>query len=156
MGRADDGGFVFIEDRLKDMIITGGENVYSPEIERILVEHPAIAEVAVIGVPDDPWGETIKAVVVLVPDAIVDESELITYTRGRLAKFKCPTSTTSSKSSPATPPERSSNATAANRTGRTETTSWSRHRGNCCGSVQSPFDGHRHADSLLPGFDGDR
>ncbi|MDJ0361936.1 long-chain-fatty-acid--CoA ligase [Rhodococcus sp. H29-C3] len=92
MGRADDGGFIFIEDRLKDMIITGGENVYSPEIERILVEHPAIAEVAVIGVPDDRWGETIKAVVVLVPDAIVDESELITYTRGRLAKFKCPTS----------------------------------------------------------------
>ena len=65
MGRADSDGFVFIEDRLKDMIITGGENVYSPEIERVLVEHPAIAEVAVIGVPDDRWGETVKAVVVL-------------------------------------------------------------------------------------------
>ncbi|OYD71450.1 long-chain-fatty-acid--CoA ligase [Rhodococcus sp. OK302] len=92
MGRADSEGFVFIEDRLKDMIITGGENVYSPEIERVLVEHPMIAEVAVIGVPDDRWGETVKAVVVLTPDAQITDTELITYTHGRLAKFKCPTS----------------------------------------------------------------
>jgi len=92
MGRADSDGFVFIEDRLKDMIITGGENVYSPEIERVLVEHPAIAEVAVIGVPDDRWGETVKAVVVLTAEAQIDEAELITYTQERLAKFKCPTS----------------------------------------------------------------
>lgn len=92
MGRADDGGFIFIEDRLKDMIITGGENVYSPEIERVLVEHPAIAEVAVIGVPNDRWGEAVKAVIVLKPDVEIDESELIAYTHGRLAKFKCPTS----------------------------------------------------------------
>jgi acyl-CoA synthetase (AMP-forming)/AMP-acid ligase II len=82
----------FVVDRLKDMIITGGENVYSPEIERVLVEHPAIAEVAVIGVPDDRWGETVKAVVVLTGDAQIDEAELITYTQERLAKFKCPTS----------------------------------------------------------------
>lgn len=92
MGRADSEGFVFIEDRLKDMIITGGENVYSPEIERVLVEHPAVAEVAVIGVPDERWGETVKAVVVLAVDAQITDGELITYTRGRLAKFKCPTS----------------------------------------------------------------
>ena len=92
MGRADSEGFVFIEDRLKDMIITGGENVYSPEIERVLVEHPAVAEVAVIGVPDNRWGETVKAVVVLHADTQIAEAELITYTQGRLAKFKCPTS----------------------------------------------------------------
>ncbi|OOL31300.1 long-chain fatty acid--CoA ligase [Rhodococcus rhodochrous] len=90
MGRVDDGGFVFIEDRLKDMIITGGENVYCPEVERVLVEHPAVAEVAVIGVPDEKWGETVKAVVVLAPDQKADEQELIDYTRRHLAKFKCP------------------------------------------------------------------
>ncbi|MFZ2176710.1 MAG: long-chain-fatty-acid--CoA ligase [Rhodococcus sp. (in: high G+C Gram-positive bacteria)] len=92
IGRADEGGFVFIEDRLKDMIITGGENVYSPEIERVLVEHPAVAEVAVIGVPDEHWGETVKAVVVPAEGAQIDPDELIQYTRERLAKFKCPTS----------------------------------------------------------------
>jgi len=91
MGRADADGFVFIEDRLKDMIITGGENVYSPEIERVLVEHPAVAEVAVIGVPDDHWGETVKAVVVPVTGTSIEPDELIHYTRQRLAKFKCPT-----------------------------------------------------------------
>ncbi|WP_072812876.1 long-chain-fatty-acid--CoA ligase [Rhodococcus zopfii] len=92
MGRADDGGFVYIEDRLKDMVITGGENVYCPEVERVLVEHPDVAEVAVIGVPDPKWGETVKAVVVPVADSSVKESELIDYTREHLAKFKCPTS----------------------------------------------------------------
>ncbi|WP_068154675.1 long-chain-fatty-acid--CoA ligase [Rhodococcus phenolicus] len=92
MGRADDGGFVYIEDRLKDMIITGGENVYCPEVERVLVEHPAVAEVAVIGVPDPKWGETVKAVVVPTADSTADAQELIDYTREHLAKFKCPTS----------------------------------------------------------------
>ena len=56
MGRVDDEGFVFVEDRLKDMIISGGENIYSPEIERVLAEHPAVMEVAIIGVPDDQLG----------------------------------------------------------------------------------------------------
>lgn len=92
MGRVDAGGFVFIEDRLKDMIITGGENVYCPEVERVLIEHPAVAEVAVIGVPDEKWGETVKAVVVLAPDEKADEAELVEYTRAHLAKFKCPSS----------------------------------------------------------------
>lgn len=92
MGRADADGFVYIEDRLKDMIITGGENVYSPEIERVLVEHPAVAEVAVIGVPDEHWGETVKAIVVPVEGTVADPDELIHYTHQRLAKFKCPTS----------------------------------------------------------------
>ena len=65
IGRVDADGYIFVEDRLKDMIITGGENVYSIEVERVLAEHPAVAEVAVIGVPDDKWGEAVKAVVAL-------------------------------------------------------------------------------------------
>ena len=77
MGKVDDEGFVFVEDRIKDMIISGGENIYSPEIERVLAEHPAVMEVAVIGVPDDRWGETVKAVVALKPDTTATEEELI-------------------------------------------------------------------------------
>ena len=92
IGRADDGGFVYIVDRLKDMIITGGENVYSPEVEQVLIEHPAVADVAVIGVPDQRWGEAIKAAVVLAPGAVASAAELVEYCRERLANFKCPTS----------------------------------------------------------------
>ncbi|WP_024793608.1 long-chain-fatty-acid--CoA ligase [Tomitella biformata] len=90
IGRADEGGFVYIVDRLKDMIITGGENVYSPEIERVLIEHPAVADVAIIGIPDAKWGEAIKAVVVLEPGVTATAAELIAYCREHLAKFKCP------------------------------------------------------------------
>jgi acyl-CoA synthetase (AMP-forming)/AMP-acid ligase II len=92
IGRVDEGGYVYVEDRLKDMIISGGENIYSPEVERVLSEHPAVAEVAVIGVPDDRWGEVVKAVVGLKPDASATEEELIAFTQERLAKFKCPRS----------------------------------------------------------------
>lgn len=92
VGRVDDEGFVFIEDRVKDMIITGGENVYSPEVERVLAEHPAVLELAVIGVPDDRWGETVKAVVAFKPDASVEPQELIDYARERLAHYKAPSS----------------------------------------------------------------
>jgi acyl-CoA synthetase (AMP-forming)/AMP-acid ligase II len=92
LGRADEDGFLFIEDRIKDMIITGGENVYSPEVERVLAEHPAIQELAVIGVPDDKWGETVKAVVAFKPDQAVPADELIAYARERLAGYKTPTS----------------------------------------------------------------
>ena len=63
MGKVDADGFVFVEDRLKDMIISGGENIYSPEVERVLAEHPSVMEVAIIGIPDDTWGESVKAVV---------------------------------------------------------------------------------------------
>ena len=90
VGRVDDGGFVFIEDRVKDMIITGGENVYGPEVERVVVEHPAVAEVAVVGVPDDRWGESVKAIVVPAEGATVDAAEVIAFCRERLAGFKCP------------------------------------------------------------------
>ena len=92
LGRVDDDGFVFVEDRLKDMIISGGENIYSPEIERVLAEHPAVLEVAVIGVPDDTWGETAKAVVSLRPGAGATEEELVGWCRDRLAHYKCPRS----------------------------------------------------------------
>ena len=90
IGRMDRDGFVYVEDRLKDMIISGGENVYSPEVERVLSEHPAVAEGAVIGIPDATWGEVVKAVVGLKPDTSATEAELVDFTRGRLARFKCP------------------------------------------------------------------
>jgi acyl-CoA synthetase (AMP-forming)/AMP-acid ligase II len=92
IARLDDDGFVFIVDRLKDMIISGGENVYSPEVEQVLAEHPAVADVAVIGVPDEKWGECVKAFVAPVAGQHVDPAELIAFCRGRLAHYKCPTS----------------------------------------------------------------
>jgi acyl-CoA synthetase (AMP-forming)/AMP-acid ligase II len=88
IGRVDADGYIFVEDRLKDMIITGGENVYSIEVERVLAEHPAVAEVAVIGVPDEKWGEAVKAVVSL--EGEVSEADLIAWARERLAGYKCP------------------------------------------------------------------
>ncbi|MDE3087036.1 MAG: AMP-binding protein, partial [Acidobacteriota bacterium] len=87
-----DGPFTVISDRKKDVIITGGENVSSIEVEDALYQHPAVAEAAVIGVPDEKWGETIKALVVLRPGEGATEAELIDHCRGRLAHFKCPTS----------------------------------------------------------------
>ena len=86
------GGYLTIADRKKDVIISGGENVSSIEVEDRLFSHPAVAEVAVIGVPDDKWGETVKALVVVAPGAEVTEAELIEHCRGGLAHFKCPTS----------------------------------------------------------------
>ena len=85
-------GYLFLHDRIKDMIISGGENVYPAEIELTLASHPAVADIAVIGVPDDKWGETIKACVVLRPGASATGPELIRYVRDRLAHYKCPTS----------------------------------------------------------------
>jgi acyl-CoA synthetase (AMP-forming)/AMP-acid ligase II len=87
-----DGPYLAITDRKKDVIITGGENVSSIEVEDCLYQHPAVAEVAVIGVPDERWGETIKALVVLRPGASAGEHELIEHCRGRMAHYKCPTS----------------------------------------------------------------
>jgi fatty-acyl-CoA synthase len=87
-----DGAYTVIADRKKDVIITGGENVSSIEVEDCLYQHAAVAEVAVIGVPDDKWGETVKALVVLRPGAVATEMELIEFCRSRLAHFKAPTS----------------------------------------------------------------
>jgi fatty-acyl-CoA synthase len=87
-----DGAYLVISDRKKDVIITGGENVSSIEVEDCLYQHVAVAEVAVIGVPDEKWGETIKALVVVREGATVTEAELIAFCRERLAHFKAPTS----------------------------------------------------------------
>jgi acyl-CoA synthetase (AMP-forming)/AMP-acid ligase II len=91
-GGYTDGAYIAISDRKKDVIITGGENVSSIEVEDCLFQHPAVAEAAVIGVPDEKWGETIKALVVLRPGATATERDLIDHCRGRMAHYKCPTS----------------------------------------------------------------
>ena len=89
--RADDEGFLYVVDRKKDMIITGGENVYCAEVENALAAHPAIAELAVIGVPHERWGETPAAVVVLRPGASLTVEELREWASDRLARYKLPT-----------------------------------------------------------------
>ena len=89
LGRVDGDGFITLVDRKKDMIISGGENVYPIEVEQVLVRHPAVREVAVFGVPDERWGETVVAAVAT--DAGTTSEELIGYCRERLAHFKCPT-----------------------------------------------------------------
>lgn len=85
-------GFVEIQDRIKDMIISGGENISSTEIEGVLYKHPAVMEVAVIAVPDEKWGEVPKAIIVLHPGSDVTEQEIIDYTRSNMAHFKTPKS----------------------------------------------------------------
>jgi acyl-CoA synthetase (AMP-forming)/AMP-acid ligase II len=91
-GFIDADGYVTIADRKKDVIITGGENVSSIEVEDRLFQHPDVAEAAVIGVPDEKWGETVKAIVVLRPGTTVTAAELIDHCRAGLAHYKCPTS----------------------------------------------------------------
>jgi len=91
-GDIDDGGYLTISDRKKDVIISGGENVSSIEVEDALFSHPAVAEVAVVGVPDEKWGETIKALVVLTAGETASEGDLRTWCKERLAGYKCPTS----------------------------------------------------------------
>jgi fatty-acyl-CoA synthase len=87
-----DGAYVVIADRKKDVIISGGENVSSIEVEDCLFQHPAVAECAVIGVPDEKWGETVKALVVKREGVEATEADLIEFCRGRMAHYKCPTS----------------------------------------------------------------
>ncbi len=89
-GSLDEGGYLTISDRKKDVIITGGENVSSIEVEDAVFSHPAVAEVAVIGVPDEKWGEMVTALVVLAEGQTVTEAELIAHCRGRLAGYKLP------------------------------------------------------------------
>jgi acyl-CoA synthetase (AMP-forming)/AMP-acid ligase II len=91
-GVMDADGYLAISDRKKDVIISGGENVSSIEVEDVLFRHPCVAEVAVIGVPDEKWGETVKALVVRAADTTVSEQELIDHSRELLAHYKCPTS----------------------------------------------------------------
>ena len=88
----DEEGFVFIVDRLKDMIISGGENIYSTEVEHALTQHPAVATCAVIGIPSEQWGETVHAVVVLKPGNTLQDQELIAHCKTLIAGYKCPRS----------------------------------------------------------------
>ncbi|HKD22356.1 MAG TPA: long-chain fatty acid--CoA ligase [Rhizomicrobium sp.] len=91
-GFMDDDGFITITDRLKDMIVTGAENVYSIEVENVVLQHPAVSDCAVIGVPDEKWGERVHAVVVLKPGAAVALDGLSSFCRDRIAGYKCPKS----------------------------------------------------------------
>jgi len=91
-GYRDADGYLYIHDRVKDMIVSGGENVYPAEVESVLFAHPDVADVAVIGVPDERWGETVKAVVVRAPGSSPSEAELIDFCRDKLAGYKRPRS----------------------------------------------------------------
>ena len=90
-GYRDPDGYVYIHDRVKDMIVSGGENVYPAEVENAVMAHPDVADVAVIGIPDERWGETPAAMVVRTPGSELTEQELLGFCRERLAGFKCPT-----------------------------------------------------------------
>jgi acyl-CoA synthetase (AMP-forming)/AMP-acid ligase II len=92
MGRFDDAGRIFLVDRKKDMIISGGENIYSQEVERALAEHPGVAQVAVIGVPDPKWGEAVRAVVIPRPETPAGADDLIGWCATRIASYKKPKS----------------------------------------------------------------
>jgi acyl-CoA synthetase (AMP-forming)/AMP-acid ligase II len=92
VGRMDEDGYIYLVDRKKDMIISGGENIYSREVEDVLYMHPAVREAAVIGVPDDLWGESVKAVVVLKEGASASEGEIIDFCKENLASYKKPRS----------------------------------------------------------------
>ena len=89
-GTFDTEGYLYVKDRIKDMIVTGGENVYPAEVEHVLLEHPAVTDAAVIGVPDDQWGEAVKACVVLRSGADVDVADILAFCRSRIAGFKVP------------------------------------------------------------------
>ena len=92
LATVDERDYIYIVDRAKDMIISGGYNVYAREVEEVLYSHPAIQEVAVIGVPDDVWGEAVKAIVVLKEGMKAKEDELIEHCRRELASYKKPKS----------------------------------------------------------------
>ena len=92
LGIMDEKGYVYILDRAKDMIISGGENIYSREIEDVILLHPAVHEVAVIGVPDETWGEAVKAIVSLKKGQNATEEEIIHFCKGHLASYKKPKS----------------------------------------------------------------
>jgi long-chain acyl-CoA synthetase len=91
-GYMDEDGFVYLVDRVKDMIISGGENVYSVEVENVVAHHPAVAQCAVVGIPDDNWGEAVHAIVMRKPGAMVEPADIIAFCRERIAHYKCPRS----------------------------------------------------------------
>jgi long-chain acyl-CoA synthetase len=91
-GYLDENGYLYIHDRVKDMIISGAENIYPAEVENAIYGHPSVAEVAVIGVPDEKWGEAVKAVIVVNPGAIANIEDILAFARARIAGFKVPKS----------------------------------------------------------------
>jgi long-chain acyl-CoA synthetase len=91
-GSQDGDGYLYIQDRIKDVIVSGGENIYPAEVENAIGGHPAVAEVAVIGVPDETWGEAVKALVICKPDHTVEAKDIIAFTKSRIAGFKAPKS----------------------------------------------------------------
>ena len=90
MGRFDEDGYLYIVDRKKDMIISGGENVYAAEVENVLFKHPDILEAAVIGLPHEKWGEQVTAVIYLREEKDLSKDELIAYCKENIASYKCP------------------------------------------------------------------
>jgi long-chain acyl-CoA synthetase len=92
LGHMDEHGFVYITDRLKDMIISGGENVFSTEVEQILYEIKGVERCAVIGIPDEKWGEAVHAIIECKAGAVLDENEVINYCQSRIAGYKSPRS----------------------------------------------------------------
>ena len=90
IGVLDTAGYLFLVDRKKDVIISGGENIYSREVEEALHRHPAVTESAVIGIPDERWGESVMAYVVLKQVTSTTQDELIAFARTQIAKYKCP------------------------------------------------------------------
>jgi len=91
-GRMDEEGFVFIQERIKDMIVSGGENIYSTEVEAALFAHPDVVDAAVIGVPDEKYGEVVKACIVKKEGSNVTEDDLISFCKDRIASYKKPQS----------------------------------------------------------------
>ncbi len=89
-GYMDEDGFVYVVDRIKDMIITGGENVYSTEVENVVAQYPGVVQCAVIGIPDSRWGEAVHVVVVVKAGTTVDAADLIAFCKERIAGYKCP------------------------------------------------------------------
>ena len=89
-GHLDDDGFLFLTDRVKDLVISGGENVYPAEVELVLRAHPAVADACVVGVPDERWGEAVAAAVVVRRGRLVSAEELVAFAAGRLAGYKRP------------------------------------------------------------------
>src|SRR5690606_35238486 len=90
MGRVDEDGFLYLVDRKKDMIISGGENIYSREVEEAVLAHSTVSECAVIGLPDERWGESVCAIVVLQKGKSISENELIEHTNTQIASYKKP------------------------------------------------------------------
>ena len=89
-GYFDEDGFLYIHDRVKDMIVSGGENIYPAEVENAIFGHPGVADVAVIGVPDEKWGEAVKAIIVVKPGEAPTQDSIIAWARERIAGYKCP------------------------------------------------------------------